>query len=62
MVERKFNSLQREIFNFFPTTNNNKLICIITRLGNELSWPDNRGPIVHGGTEVPHKCLRAQQN
>ena len=43
MVERKFNSLQREIFNFFPTTNNNKLRCITTRLGSELSRTDSRG-------------------
>ena len=60
MVERKRNSSQREIFNFSPTTNNNKLRCIITRLGSELSRTDNRGPMVHGGTKVSHKCLVAQ--
>ena len=60
MVERKFNSLQREIFNFFPTTNNNKLRCITTRLGSELSRTDNRGSMVHRGTKVSHKCLGAQ--
>ena len=51
MVERKFNSLQPEIFNFFPTTNNNKLRCITTRLGSELSRTDNRGAMVQGGTK-----------
>ena len=60
MVERKFNSLQREIFNFFPTTNNNKLRCITTGLGSELSRTDNRRAMVHGGTQVSHKCLGAQ--
>ena len=58
MVERKFNSLQREIFNF--TSNNNKLRCIIGRLGSELSRPDNRGDMVRGGMKVSHKCLGAQ--
>ena len=37
MVERKFNSLQREILDFFPTANNNKLRCITTGLGSDLS-------------------------
>ena len=32
-MEKKSNSVQREIFNFSPTTNNNKLRRIITRLG-----------------------------
>ena len=54
------NSLQREIFNFSPTANNNKLRCIITRLGSELSRTDNRGAMIHGGTKVSHKCLGAQ--
>ena len=44
MVERKFNSLQLEIFNSPPSSNNNKLRCIITRLGRELSLLDNWGP------------------
>ena len=60
MVEIKFNSLQREIFNFFLTTNNNKLRCITTRLGSELQRTDNREAMVHGGTKVSHKCLGAQ--
>ena len=60
MVEKKFNSLQRKIFNFFPIANNNKLRCITTRLGSELSRTDNRGAMVHGGTKVSHKCLGAQ--
>ena len=42
MVERKFDSVQREIFNFSATSNNNKLRCIITRLGSELSNQDTR--------------------
>ena len=53
MMERKFKS-------FSPTTNNNKLRCIITRLGSELSRPDNRGAMFHGGTKVSYKCLGAQ--
>ena len=44
MVERKLDSLQRKIFNFSPTSNKNKLRCLITRLGSELS----------------HKCLGGQ--
>ena len=43
MVERKFNSLQREIFNFSSTTINIKLRCIITRLVTKLLGPDNKG-------------------
>ena len=60
MVERKFNSLQQEIFNFSPNTNNNKLRCIMTRLWSELSRTDNREAMVRGGTKVSHKCLGAQ--
>ena len=60
MMERKFNSLQGEIFSFSPTANNNKLRCIITRLGSELSRPDNRGAMVHEGTKVSYKSLGAQ--
>ena len=60
MVKSKFVSLQREIFNFSPTSNNNKLRCIIARLRSMFSRPDNRGAMVHGGTKVSHKCLRAQ--
>ena len=63
MVERKFNSRQREIFNLSPTSNIDKLRCIITRLGSELSQPDNRGGggggMVRGGIKVSHKCLGA---
>ena len=62
MVERKFNSLQREIFNFFPTTNNNKLRCISAGLGSELSRTDNRRAMVHGGTQVSHICLGAKDS
>ena len=58
MVERKFDSVQKEIFNFSPTSNNNKHRCIITRLGCELLSPDNS--MVCGGTKVSHKCLGAQ--
>ena len=62
MVERKFDSLQRDIFNFSPTSNNNKLRCIITRLGNELSRSENRGAMVREETKLPHKCLGAQDS
>ena len=44
IVKRKFNSLQQEVFNLSPTTNNSKLRYIITNLESELSRPDNRGP------------------
>ena len=37
IVERKFDSFQREIFNFLSTSNNNKLRCIIIRLGSKFS-------------------------
>ena len=60
MMEKKFNSLQREIFNFSPIANNNTLRFIITRLGRELSQPDNRGAVVRGGKRVFQKCLGAQ--
>ena len=43
MVERKFNSLQRENFNFSSTTINIKLRCIITRLLTKLLGSDNKG-------------------
>ena len=49
MVERKFDSLQREIFDFFSNSNNNKLRFIITRLGSELPMPDNSECMVRGG-------------
>ena len=60
MVERKFDSLQREMFNFSLTSNNNKLICFITKLGSEFLRSDNREAMFCGGTKVSHKCLRAQ--
>ena len=65
MVERKEllwwekNLTLQQIFNFSPTSNN-KLGCIITRLGIQLKMPDNRVSMVCGGTEVSHKCLGAQ--
>ena len=62
MVERKFDSLQREIFNFSPTSNIIKVRCIITRLGSELSRPGNSGAMVHGETKVSHKYLGARYN
>ena len=37
MVGRKFDSPQWEIFNFSPISNNNKLRCIITKLGSVLA-------------------------
>ena len=53
---KKLNSLQREILNFSPTlNNNNKLRCIITRLGSILIT--GGGGMVHGGMKVSHKCL-----
>ena len=60
MVERRFDSLQQEIFNFSPTSVNTKPRYIITRPGCELSRPDNKGAMVRGGTKVSHKCLEAQ--
>ena len=60
MVERKFDSLQREMFNFFLTSNNNKLICFITKLGSEFLRSDNREAMFCEGTKVSHKCLGAQ--
>ena len=60
MVERKFDSLQREIFNFSPTLNNNKLRCIITRLGSKLSRPDNSGAMVHGGSQLRPNTYQGQ--
>ena len=60
MVERKFNSLRRKIFNFSPTSNNNKLRYIITRLVSKLSRSDNKGAMVDGGTKVSHKSLGSQ--
>ena len=45
LLKIKINSLQREIFRFSPTINNNKLRCIITRFKRELSPPGNKvGP------------------
>ena len=54
------NSLQREIFNSFPTSNNNKLRYIMRMLRSKLSRPDNRRAMVFGGTKISHKCIRAQ--
>ena len=34
---------------------------MIARLRSKFSTPDNRGAMVHGGTNIKsHKCLRAQ--
>ena len=60
MVERKFDSLQREMFNFSLTSNNNKLICFITKLGSEFLRSDNREAMFCEGRKVSHKCLGAQ--
>ena len=59
---KKLNSVQREILNFSPTiNNNNKLRCIITRLGSILitGGGGERGEkgMVYGGMKVSHKCL-----
>ena len=59
-VERKSNSLQREIFNFSPTMNNNKLRRIITRLGGKLSLTENSEAMVHRGKKVSHERRGAQ--
>ena len=59
-MEKKSNSVQREIFNFSPTTNNNKLRRIIARLGSGFSQPENSGAMVHRGKKVSHERRRAQ--
>ena len=54
MVERKFHSLLREIFNFSPPQIIISSDASLQGWESDLSRPDNRWD---GGTKISHKCL-----